>query len=309
MARGQARQKIRYLYLLDPVFDVALWGIRNGKVKSDLIELEATGANIAALIQATATKQYDVVMTAVTGVAAAAARGLSLRIISTALYASGHGEGGGIWVRKDSEIKSGDDLKQKTIGSYGLRSTGYLFQRDALAVRYGLNVSLENGDLKQVEIQAPNLPAALATGKVDAASLIHSQAYRAMRSGDFVSVVETGKILNETYGRLVAAVNVAYPERLEERPEAFVEFLRIMRASVTYALENRREVFAAVARDANIDPAFFDWWFDRTSEIPGTFTAAHERAVRIAWNIAQVHGVIGGAPKVESLVWDRVLRA
>lgn len=257
-AKAQMRQKIRYLYLLDPVYEVALWAIRNGKVTSDSIELEATGGNISTLIQATATKQYDVVMTAVIGIPAAAARGLDLRIVSTALYASPSGEGGGIWVKNGSTLRDGSDLKQKTIGSYGLRSTGYLFQREALAIRYGLNVSLENGDIRQVEIQAPNLPAALATGKIDAATLIHSQAYRAMQSGDFVSIVETGRILNEAYGRLVSAVNVSYPEKLAQRPEAFTEFLRLMRASVSYALNNRAEVFSTVAKEANIESSFFD---------------------------------------------------
>ena len=74
--------------------------------------------------------------------------------------------------------------------------------------------------MRQVEVQAPNLPAALATGQADAASLIHSQAWRAMQSGDFVNICETGQILNEYYGPLVSAINVSYPERLAARPEA-----------------------------------------------------------------------------------------
>src|SRR5436190_10465665 len=68
---AQGKQKVTYLYLLDPVYDAALWAIRNGKVTSSLIEVEPTGANIPTLLQATATKQYDVVMTAVIGLPAA----------------------------------------------------------------------------------------------------------------------------------------------------------------------------------------------------------------------------------------------
>ena len=75
VARAQAKQKVTYAYLLDPVYDAVLWAIRKGKVGSDSIEVEATGANIPTLLQATATKQFDVVMTAVIGVPAAAARG------------------------------------------------------------------------------------------------------------------------------------------------------------------------------------------------------------------------------------------
>ena len=91
VARAHARQKVTYAYLLDPVYDAVVWAIRKGKVKSELIEVEATGANIPTLLQATATKQFDVVMTAVIGVPAAAARGLELRILSAALYQSSVG--------------------------------------------------------------------------------------------------------------------------------------------------------------------------------------------------------------------------
>ena len=306
---AQAKQKVTYLYLLDPVYDAALWAIRNGKVTSNLIDIEATGANIPTLLQATATKQYDVVMTAVIGLPAAAARGLELRILSAALYAAEAGEGGGIWVKKDSALKDATELKGKTLGSYGLRATGYMFQREALALKQGFNMALEGGDIRQVEIVAPNLPAALATGQIDAAALIHSQAYRALQSGEFVSIFEAGKVLNAAYGRLVSAVNVSYPEKLSERKEAFSEFLRMIKASVAYALANRAEVFPAVGKQANIDPKFFDWWFDRTTEIPGTFTPTHAKAVTTAWEIGKKQGMIVSVPNVEPLIWEHALRA
>jgi hypothetical protein len=62
-------------------------------------------------------------------------------------------------------------------------------------------MALEGGDVRQVEVQAPNLPAALATGQADAAALIHSQAWRALQTGEFVNICETGVILNEIHGR------------------------------------------------------------------------------------------------------------
>ena len=98
LSRSQARTKVTYAYLLDPAFDAVVWAIQNGKIKSDLIDLEVSGLLIPQLLQATSTKQFDVVMTAVIGVPAAAARGLDLRILSAALHASPVGEGGGVWV-------------------------------------------------------------------------------------------------------------------------------------------------------------------------------------------------------------------
>ena len=248
VARAQAKQKVTYAYLLDPVYDSVVWAIRKGKVKSDLIDIEATGANIPTLLQATATKQFDVVMTAVIGVPAAAARGLELRILSAALYQSAAGEGGGVWVKKDSPIKDPKALKGKTLASYGLRSTGYMYVREALRKEFGLDMKLEGGDVKQVEVVAPNLPAALATGQADAAALIHSQAFRGKASGEFVNICETGVIMNKHYGRTVSAVNVGYPDRLGARTKEFQEFNRLMKASAEYAVKNRDEVFGDLAK-------------------------------------------------------------
>jgi NitT/TauT family transport system substrate-binding protein len=306
--RAQARQKVTYGYLLDPAYEAVLWAIRNGRVKSDLVDVEATGLLIPQLLQATATKQYDVIMTAVIGVPAAAARGLELRILSSALHASPVGEGGGIWVKKGSPIRSAADLKGRTLASYGLRSTGYMYAREALRREFGLNMALEGGDVRQVEVQAPNLPAALATGQADAATLIHSQSWRAMQSGEFVNICETGKIVNAAHGTLTSAINVSYPERLAARPDAFREFNRMLKASVDYAMSNRDEVFGAVATQANIDRKFFDWWFDRTTTVPAVFGEQHAKAVGTAWTIGRVFNMVPTVPDVRALTWDQALR-
>jgi NitT/TauT family transport system substrate-binding protein len=261
------------------------------------------------LLQATSTKQFDVVMTAVIGVPAAAARGLELRILSAALHASPVGEGGGVWVKKGSPLADPAALKGRTLASYGLRSTGYMFVREALRIRFGLNMALEGGDVRQVEVQAPNLPAALATGQADAASLIHSQAWRAMQTGEFTNICETNVILNERYGPLVSAVNVSYPDKLAARADHFNEFNRMLKASITYALANRDEVFGAIAKQANIDRKFFDWWFDRTTRVPAVFGDEHSKAVQTAWNIGRDMGMVTKVPDVQAYTWDKTLRS
>ena len=306
---AQARQKVTYAYLLDPAYDTVVWAMRNGKVKSDLIDVEATGMLIPQLLQATATKQYDVVMSAVVGVPAALARGLEVRILSAALLTSPNGEGGGVWVKRDSPLKSGADLKGKTLASYGLRSTGYMFAREAISRKFGLNMALEGGDVRQIEVQAPNLPGALATGQTDAATLIHSQAWRAKQSGELVNICETAQILNELYGPMVAAVNVGYPDKLAARTSAFQEFNRVLKASVQYALANRNEVFEAVAKQTNIDTKFFDWWHDRTTSVPAVFGDTHAKAVSTAWKMGVEMGMLKNAPDVAAVTWDKTLRA
>lgn len=306
--RAQAKPKISYAYLMDPAYDAVVWALRNGKVRSDVVDVEATGMLIPQLLQATATKQYDVVMTAVIGVPAAAARGLELRILSAALQYAPAGEGGGVWVKKDSPLKSPAELKGKTLASYGLRSTGYMYAREAMRLKFGLNMALQGGDVRQVEVQAPNLPAALATGQADAATLIHSQAWRAMQSGDFINICETSQILNQAYGPMISAVNVSYPDKLAARGETFQAFNQLLKASIDYALSHRDEVFGAVARQANIDRKFFDWWFDRTTSVPAVFGDAHARAVAKGWEIGQAMGMVAKVPDVAAYTWDKTLK-
>jgi NitT/TauT family transport system substrate-binding protein len=307
--RAQGKDKITYAYLLDPAYDAVTWAMTNGKVTSDLITVEARGLAIPQLIQATSAKQYDVIMTAVIAVPPAAARGLELRVLSTALQQSAAGEGAGIWVKSSSDIKTPQQLKGKVLGSYGLRSTGYTQVRLALIHKYGLNAALEGGDVKQVEIQAPNLPAALAAGQIDAATLIHSQAFRALKSGEFRPIAETGRDNIELYGmRFISALNVSYPERLAQRPDSFREFDRMLHESVRYALAHKAEVFGAVGQQNNLPPEFFTWWFEKSSDVPATFEESHAQAIMKLYELSREIGMIQNFPDIRTLVWEHALR-
>ena len=307
---GFAKEKITYAYLLDPAYDAVTWAMSNGKVHSDLIEVDARGLAIPQLIQATSAKQYDIIMTAVIAVPPAQARGLELRVLSTALQQSAAGEGAGVWVKSDSPIKDPKELKGKTLGSYALRSTGYTQVRLALIHKYGLNAALEGGDLKQVEIQAPNLPAALAAGQIDAATLIHSQAFRALKSGEFRAIAETGRDNIEAFGmRFISALNVSYPERLAQRPDAFKEFNRMFRESVKYALTHRDEVFGAVGQQNNLPPEFFNWWFEKSSDVPGTFDEDHAKIINKFYELSKEIGMIQSYPDIRTVVWEHAPRS
>lgn len=307
---GYAKETVTYAYLLDPAYDAVTWAMSNGKVTSDVIDVDARGLAIPQLIQATSAKQYDVIMTAVIAVPPAQAHGLELRVLATALQQAAAGEGAGIWVKSDLPIKDPKELKGKTLGSYALRSTGYTQVRLALIHKYGLNAALEGGDLRQVEIQAPNLPGALAAGQIDAATLIYSQAFRAQKSGEFRVIAETGRDNIETFGmRFISALNVSYPERLAQRPDAFKEFDRMFRDSVQYALAHRDEVFGAVGKKNNLPPEFFSWWFDKSSDVPGTFTEEHAKIVMKFYELSKGIGMIPGYPDIRTLVWEHALRA
>ena len=226
-----------------------LYAIRQGIVKSDKIEIDGKALAIPALIQSTPTKRFDVIMNAVMAIPLAAKRGLKLTVLSTALRAAKGGLGAGIWVKKESPYKTMADLKGKTLGNYALRSTGTTWIRLALLKKYKLNVSYKGGDLRWVQIPAPALLTALETGRVDAATLIHAQAFKARGTGKYRVLAWTSQDIRALYGvETVAAVNVTYPEKLAKRPAAFREFNRMLYESVQYAVKNADKVGAAIAK-------------------------------------------------------------
>lgn len=307
-ARAQATT-IKFAYLADPSHEAVMWAVRNGKVSSPSVQIEATPLDIAALIQATAARTYDVIQTAAVAVPRARDRGLDLRIVGTGLRYHASGEGADIWVKKDSPIKTAADLKGKKLGIYAIGSAGITLIRIALADVYGLNAAQRGGDVEFVELPAPALPAALASGRVDAATLIHAQAFQAQRTGDFVSIARTAQDMTKRFGtRMVSAVLAGYGEKLDARPDAYVEFLRVLRASMEYAVANPAEVFTAVGQATNTDPAFFDAWFNRFSEFPVTLAPEDVKAVELLWQRSVDMGLLTKATPVSEAFWSRVLR-
>jgi len=306
---ANAQTTVKFGYLADPSHEAVMWALKNGKVKSDKIRVEATPLNISALIQATAARSYDVIQTAAVAIPRARGRGLDLRIVAAGLRYHASGEGAGIWVKKGSPIKSAADLKGKKVGVYSLGSAGVTLIRIALADVHGLNVAVRGGDLEFVEMPAPALPAALASGRIDAATLIHAQAFKAAQNGEFVAITQTAGDLTKKFGvRMVSAVLAGYGEKLDANPETYKEFLRVLRASVDYALKNQSEVFPAVAKATNTDAEFFKAWFTRYSDFPAELTKNDVKAVELLWKRSIELGILKEAPPVMEAVWKPAIQ-
>ena len=308
-AAANAQTTVKFGYLADPSHEAVMWALKNGKVKSDKVRVEATPLNISALIQATAAKSYDVIQTAAMAIPRARERGLDLRIVAAGLRYHASGEGAGIWVKKDSPIKSVADLKGKKLGVYSLGSAGITLIRIALADVHGLNVAVRGGDIEFVEMPAPALAAALASGRIDAATLIHAQAFKAMQENDFVAITQTAGDLTKKFGvRMVSAVLAGYGEKLDADPDVYKEFLRVLHASVQYALKNPGEVYPAVAKATNTNPEFFKAWFSRFSDFPAELTKDDVKAVELLWKRAIELNILKKAPPVMETVWKPAMQ-
>ena len=301
---AQAKEKVTYAYQMDPMYEAALWAMKNGKVTSDLIDVELTALSIPALIQATTTKQYDVIQADVINVQRSATRGLPLVVMSTANRYNAKGEGHNIWVRKDSPYQSMKDLKGKKIAVPSLGSSGFNLLRFATEEKHDVNLSPLGGDFTFVEMPVPQIEAALASGQVDAATTILSQNYRVAKSGDYRPVATPAKDMYELWGlQMIPSINVGYPEKIAERPQAMKELARLMKESADYLAAHPDEVYAAVAKEQNIDKDFFTVLSAGYAESPNVLTANDRKAIIKLWDLAYKNGVLKTEPDNEKYFW------
>ena len=304
MGAADAKEKLTYAYQIDPMFEAALWALKNGKVTSDKIDVELTALSIPALIQATTTKQYDVIQADVINVQRSAERGLPLTIISTAIRYNPKGEGHHIWVLKTSPANSIADLKVKKIAVPSLGSSGFNLLRFAVEEKYKTNMSPMGGDFTFVEMPVPQIEAALAAGTVDAATLILSQNYRVAQSGNYRPIAMPAKDMYELWALpMIPSVNVSYPEKLAAHHEAILELARLMRASVDYMKTHPDVVYPAVAKEQEIDRGFFDVLAASYAECPLVLTSEDRKAIIKLWDLAYTKGVLKSAPITDKYFW------
>lgn len=308
-AVADAKEKLTVATYLEPAHLSAFWPLMNGKVPSDTLEVEIKNLAIDVAGQAMATKQFDVFEVGALSLEQAAAQGLKLQMVGTALRYKPVPHGFGIWVKADSPFKTIADLRDKTIGSYGFKSTVFAVQRMALQDKYKVNVALDGGDFKFVQLPAPNLPGALSTGRVDAATFSHLQSYQARKGSEFRLLVNSAEDIKEVYGvPMVTSIFIAYPERLAEKPEAYRELLRMLKASSDYTRTHQDEVFTAVAETTKVPKDFFvDWWANYGS-FPVSISSGDIKAITIVYDKAKSLDMSKQAPDLKQVIWDKALR-
>jgi NitT/TauT family transport system substrate-binding protein len=303
-----AKDIIKFACQQDPVYIASVYPITSGKVKSDLVDVNISFLGIEGLNQASATRQYDVVHTTTLSVPRATAQGIPMSIIAISNRYPKDGNGANIWVKDDSPFKTIADLKGHTIGTYGLNSGGFVNVRQVLALKYGFNVNLEGGDFHFIELPAPALPAALSAGRIDAATLVHAQIYKAIAAGGFRALVKVQPDIYELFGlQIPSLVLAAYNDRLAANPNAYKAFLKLMQDSMAYVKAHPDEVFNAVGAQQRIDPDYFKMWFAEFGEIPYSIGPDDLAALRKSWEASTKIGTLAKMPDVDSLVWPEAM--
>jgi NitT/TauT family transport system substrate-binding protein len=299
-----AKEKLTIALNVDPSHAAMTYALRNGKVSSDLVDLDIHLLDVNAMTQAASTKRFDILQFSALAVPRAIMQGLAMKILG--ISSNGPpGSGRDIWVRKDSPLQKPDDLKGKTLGVYSLATGSVTLVRIALWKHYGFNVAVNGGDFTMKQMQMAAMPAALATGQLDASMLSNIQAYRAGKSGDFRSLISTDRINIDLFGtRPVAAVFIGYNEKLAAKPDVYRAAMLLLRDSRNYARAHPDEVYAAVARSENVDEEFLRIWEDQYQGFPVSINDKDIAAIDKLWLWSRELGILNEVVPAAGTIWD-----
>ena len=288
------------------VYEPVLWAIKKGKVTSEKIELKIKGLTVPALIQATATRQFDIVQTSILALPLLRRRGLKLQLLAVASMSKETPQNAisAIFVKADSPIKSAADLKGKTVAAHALRATDMMYVQAALQKKYGFKPVVRGGPIKWVELPLENIPSMLLRGKIDAGHLIGFVGYKMRKSGKVRPIFFGAPTYREATGAgVVYSVLVTYPTVTKAKPAAIREAMRMLRASRDYLRKNRKEVFAAVSKEFSVPEGFLEHYFAGGEPLSARLEKGGIDSIQKFWTVAKEMRRIPSYPNVRDVIW------
>lgn len=278
---------------LIPILDVAPihLGIEKGFFKEEGIELKVeNAAGGAALVPSVVSGNFDFAFSNATSLIIARSKGLPIRIVSAGSSSTGipgH-DFGAIMVGKSSSIQSLTDLPGKTVAINTLNNINDILIREAVEKSGG-----DPSAIKFVEIPHPDMPAALASGQVDAIWEVEPFLTLAKRDG----ARPIYSLYAEATKNLTVAVYFTSDEIARKNPDLVKRFDNAVRKSFAYATKNPEEVRSAVTGYTKIDPAVLP---DLT--LPAWPTEINRQSIEFQVDLAKRYGLIDKAPDLNALL-------
>ncbi|MFE7835859.1 ABC transporter substrate-binding protein [Streptomyces sp. NPDC057474] len=149
----------------------------------------------------------------------------------------------GITVAKKSKIRTADDLAGKTFGVNQLKALGEITIRTALEKR-GVDAS----KIKFVELDFPEMNAALANGSIDAAFSTEPFMSQGLAAGNRV-VMDS---ISETAPHLSLSGYFSSKQYIDKNPDVVKRFQRAMNRSLDYASKHEDEVRTVIPQHTKV---------------------------------------------------------
>lgn len=296
------RTTVSLAVLDDPSRHAALYAIEQAIVTSDTVDLDVTYLPLSTIIEVAAAKQYNIIEATPLAVPRAAAGGFDFVILSAALQ---NLDGTYLFVDADAGVQAPGDLRGKTIAVASLGGTFTLETRYLLQEAYGLDTSLEGGDVTIIQAPAEQLATLLGNGDVDAVVLVHLGAFRLLADEEFRMLIRvTDEVRGLTGAPVMNSVLVTYPDVAAEKAGALGEVNRLLAASVAYFKANQDDVIEAVAAEQEVDPEFLRWWWERQDMLLGDLSTEMQERLLAVWEAAKAIGDIEGYPELAAVLFN-----
>ena len=232
------------------ILDVApiYLGKKQGFFSKRGIELTLTTAQGgAAIVPAVINGQYQFGFSNVISLLLANSRGLPLRVVSNGNNSTGvdGADFGSVLVKADSPIKSAADLPGKTVAVNTLQNIVDTTVRASIRKAGG-----DPKAVKFVELPFPDMPAALQTGRVDAAFMV--EPFQSTARGQGARSVASSYV--DAAPNLTVAVYFTSIETMTRKPELVKRFAEAMKESLAYANSHPDEARAIIATYTQIPP-------------------------------------------------------
>ena len=283
----------------DPTRHMALWALEHGRVDTRGVEVEVTYLPNETATQAFQTRQYELIEASPVSVAASSASGFETRIVSAGVQ---NRSGTVVYVPADSAIRDGSDFKGSRIavGSLGGSSTQEL--RFVLQENYGLDTSLEGGDVAFQPASPDSLFTLLKQGQFDGAVMLNRASYLAGKDPTLRIALEVSKEASAiTHASATQTVLVTYPDVEDAKGDELADLNSVLAASVAYARDHKAEVAREVAKGDAATADYLQWWWQRADLRFGSLDDADIAGVEAFWTMAKTVGQIEEKPSFDDL--------
>ena len=234
-----------------PIVDVApiYLGDEQGFFEERGIELELVQAQGgAAIVPAVLSGEYQFGFSNVTSLLLARSRNLPLKVVAAGNSTTGDPKDdiGALLVPADSPIQTPADLDGKTVAINTAKNISDTVVRESARKAGG-----DPASIKFTELGFPDMPAAIAAERVDAAFVLEPFKSVALKAG----AREISAPYADTAEDLLIAAYFTSEQTLKSDPELVDRFTEAMNESLEYAAANEEEARQVLTTYTKIDPA------------------------------------------------------
>jgi NitT/TauT family transport system substrate-binding protein len=292
-AGGAATENTKVTVGIIPIVDVApiYLGVKQGFFSAQKIDLKLqAGQGGAAIVPGVVSGQFQFGFSNVTSLIVARSKALPVKIVAAGNSSTGQSgkDFSAVVVKNDSPIKTAADLAGKSVSVNTLNNIGDTTVRQSIK-----KAGADPKSVKFVELPFPDMPAALAAGRVDAAWVVEPFLTIAKQQG----AREVASNMVDTDPEVMVAAYFTSEKLVADNPDVVKRFTTAMQQSLDYAQKNPDQAREILNSYAKIDPGVAT-----AMVLPKWSSEINTRTVQLMADLAKEDGLVKTAVDTSKLL-------